>query len=150
MSTPAKEFSCRISIRATPEAVWGLLTDAPRWTTWNTTVDKIEGRIAPGEKVKVYAKISPGKAFPVKVTEFVPPQRMVWSGGMPFGLFKGERTFAVSPQTDGTVDFTMRETYTGPLSAMIIKSIPDLQPAFDEFAVALKRRSEDASARAGA
>jgi hypothetical protein len=25
----------------------------------------------------------------VKVTEFVPGQRMVWSGGMPLGLFKG-------------------------------------------------------------
>ena len=57
-----KTFRTSTSIRATPEAVWAILTDAPRYTTWNPTVEKIEGRIAPGEKVTVHAKINPGRA----------------------------------------------------------------------------------------
>lgn len=109
--------------------------------SWNTTVDRVEGRIAAGEKVTVHAKISPGRAFPVKVVEFEPARKMVWSGGMPLGLFKGERTFSLTPK-GGAVEFEMREVYSGLLAPLIGKSIPDLQPAFDEFAAALKKRVE--------
>lgn len=136
------DFSTRTSIRATPDVVWGLLTDAPRYPEWNSTVVRVDGRIAPGERVTVHATISPGRAFPVKVVAFDPPARMVWSSGMPLGLFKGERTFSVRPTGAGEVEFSMREEYTGLLAPLITKSIPNLQPAFDEFAACVKRRAE--------
>jgi hypothetical protein len=137
-----KAFSSLISIRATPEAIWAILTDAARYTEWNTTVSKVEGHIAPGETVTVHAKINPGRTFPVKVTGFEPPRRMVWASGIPLGLFKGERTYLLTPKPDGATEFSMREEYTGLFAPMITKSIPDLQPAFDEFAAALKTRAE--------
>ncbi len=137
-----KTFSVTTNIKASPETIWKILIDASRWTEWNTTVDKVEGKIAPGEKVTVWVKINPGRAFPLKVTEFTPPQRMVWADGMPFGLFKGERIYTLTKQADGSVDFAMREDYTGLMAPMITGSIPDLQPAFDEFAAALKKRAE--------
>ena len=136
-----KHFETTTTIAATPETIWALLTDAASYPAWNTTVDRIEGRIAPGDKLKVHVRNNPSRAFPVKVTEFTPPQRMVWTGGMPLGLFKGERTFTLTPAGD-SVRFTMRETFTGPLLPLIGRSIPDLQPTFDEFAAALKRRAE--------
>ena len=136
-----KSFATKIVIAAPAERVWALLTDAPGYPAWNTTVDKVDGRIALGEKVTVHAKISPGRAFPVKVAELEPNARMVWSSGMPLGLFKGERTFTLAPGQGG-VEFAMREEYTGLLAGLIGKSIPDLQPAFDEFASALKTRAE--------
>jgi hypothetical protein len=64
--------------------------------------------------VKAFTKLSPGCAFPVTVTEFVPKDRMTWSGGIPFGLFKGVRRFNLSPSGDGSVVFTVREEFTGP------------------------------------
>ena len=137
-----KSFSTSIKIQAAPEKIWAILTDASHWTEWNTTVDRIEGKIAPGEKVTVYVKINPGRGFPLKVREFVPPQRMVWADGMPLGLFKGERTYTLTKQTDGSTEFAMREEFTGLLSGMITKSIPDMQPAFEEFATCLKQRAE--------
>lgn len=139
-----KTFSVTTSIRATPEAIWAILTDAPAYPTWNPTVDRVDGRIAPGERITVHAKINPGRAFPVKVTELVPGQRMIWSGGMPLGLFKGERTFTLTPQPDGSVAFAMREVFSGLLAPLIGRSIPDLQPAFDAFAEALKKQAEGA------
>jgi hypothetical protein len=139
-----KSFETETTIAASAEAIWALLTDAPGYTAWNTTVDRVEGRIAPGETIKVHAKINPGRAFPVKVTSFEPPGQMVWTGGMPLGLFKGERTFTLTPAGDGT-HFAMREVYTGVLAPLIGRSLPDLQPAFDEFAAALKQRAESAS-----
>jgi hypothetical protein len=137
-----KTFQATISIRSNPDVIWAILTDAAKYPTWNTTVDKVDGRIAPGEKVTVHAKISNGRAFPVKVTEFVPGRKMVWTGGMPLGLFKGERTFTLKPGGNGTVEFQMIEVYGGLLAPLIERSIPNLQPAFDEFAAALKTRAE--------
>ena len=102
----------------------------------------MEGNIAPGETIKVFVKVNPGRAFPVKVTEFIPGQKMVWSGGMPLGLFKGVRTYTLSPQAGGVTKFTMREEYTGPLLPMIWRSIPDLGPSFQQFASGLKSRAE--------
>ncbi len=128
-------------IQATPQAVWSVLTDGAQWTTWNPTVDKVEGTIASGAKVTVYTKLSPGRAFPIRVSVFEPPHRMVWTGGMPLGLFKGERTYTLTP-TAGGVAFSMREAFTGLMAPLITKSIPDMQPAFEAFAAALKRRCE--------
>jgi len=137
-----KFYEATTNIKASPERIWALITDAPRYTDWNTTVDKVEGKIAPGETIKVLVKVNPERAFPVKVTEFKPNERMVWSGGMPLGLFKGERTYTLAPVGNGETRFHMREEYSGPMLGMIWKSIPDLGPAFQEFAVSLKTAAE--------
>ena len=137
-----KSFASSIVIRATPDAVWQVLTDAPAYPSWNTTVTRVDGTIAQGGKVTVHAKVAPGRAFPVKGTAWDAPRRMVWSGGMPLGLFKGERVFELRPKAEASVEFSMREDYSGLLAPLITKSIPDLQPAFDEFAACLKARVE--------
>ncbi|MFN8547082.1 MAG: hypothetical protein U0527_03705 [Candidatus Eisenbacteria bacterium] len=67
---------------------------------------------------------------------------MVWLGGMPFGLFKGERTYTLAPHDDGQTEFAMVERFSGPMSRRIETSIPDLQPTFEEFARCLKQRAE--------
>jgi hypothetical protein len=77
----------------------------------------------------------------VTVTAFEPFRRLVFSGGMPLGLFRGERTYTLTPDGAGTV-FRMREEYTGPMVGLIWKSMPDLQPSFDRFAAGLKQRVE--------
>lgn len=137
-----KSYACRTTIQAAPEAIWRILTDAAGYPRWNTTVSRVEGVIALDERVTVHAKVAPGRAFPVKVVAFDAPRRMVWRGGMPLGLFKGERVFELRATTGMGVEFTMREDYTGWLAPLITKSIPDLQPAFDEFAACLKARVE--------
>ena len=138
-----KSFAASIRIHATPDTVWAILSDASKWLEWNPTVEKIEGEIAPGNKLKVFTKISPGQTFPVRVTEFSPPRQMVWTGGMPFGLFRGVRTYTITPTAEG-VEFSMQEVFSGLMAPLITKSIPDLQPSFHEFASALKQRAEQA------
>lgn len=137
-----ESFATRIVVHAAPQKVWRLLTDAPGYPAWNTTVTRVNGRIALGEKVTVHVKISPGRAFPVKVVAFDAPRRMVWSGGMPLGLFNGERTYELQDNGSAGVAFVLREDYSGLLAPLITKSIPDLQPAFDEFAACLRARAE--------
>jgi hypothetical protein len=137
-----KSFAVSTLIRARPEAIWTLLTDAAGYPQWNSTVERIDGRIALGEKVTVHAKAGAGRAFPLQVAEFVPPQRMIWTGGMPLGLFTGRRSYILTPVSEGEVRFAMQEEFGGLLAPLIARSIPDLQPAFDAFAADLKRQAE--------
>ncbi len=137
-------YEAEADIQASPQAIWKLLTDASGFPAWNSTIDRVEGSIEPGKTIKVFVKVNPGRAFPVKVTAFEPGRRMVWSGGMPLGLFKGERTYDLSAPKAGVVHFKMREEYTGPMLGMIWKSIPNLGPSFVEFTQSLKAAAEKA------
>lgn len=137
-----KFFTASTNIKASPDTIWTIITDAPHYPDWDPGVIRIEGTIAPNEKITAYSKISPDRAFPVKVVEFVPGQKMVWSSGMPLGLFKGERTFSLTPQDDGSTDFVLREEFTGLLAPLITKSIPDLTQTFEEFVAGLKSHAE--------
>ena len=139
-----KVFNATTTITASPETIWAILTNAAGYPEWDPGIDRVEGRIAPGEKITAFTKLRPGQAFPVKVTEFVPGRKMTWTGGLPLGLFKGERTFTLTPQSNGATEFTLREEYTGPLLAVFGRSVPDLTSAFEQFAAGLKRRAESA------
>jgi hypothetical protein len=139
-----KSYQSSATIQASPDTIWAILIDGAKYPDWDSGVVSVQGRIAPGEKIKVVSSANPKRAFPVKVTEFTPGRSMTWSGGMPLGLFKGVRTYTLSAQPDGTTTFAMREEYSGPLTNMIGKSVPDLQPSFDQFAAGLKARAEGA------
>ncbi|MDQ4058957.1 MAG: SRPBCC domain-containing protein [Actinomycetota bacterium] len=140
-----KHYEATSTIQASPDAIWAILTDAPNYPNWDSGVQEVEGRIALGEKIRVRSEANPDRAFPVEVTEFSVGRRMAWTGGMPLGLFKGVRTFALSPQAEGATKFTMREEYTGPLLPLIWRSMPDLGPSFETFAKGLKARAESSA-----
>ena len=136
-----KFYEVTQTINASPEDVWAVLSDGPGFVSWDSGIEKFEGTIALGNKVKLFTEVSPGRAFPLKVTTMDPASKLVFSGGMPLGLFKGVRTYTLTPEGGGT-KFHMREEYTGPLLNMIWKSMPDLQPSFDKFASGLKAKVE--------
>lgn len=133
--------STSTAIAAPPERVWQLLTDADWWNRADNGVADVTGAIAQGHKVKLVSEVDPKRSFKLTVDELSAPTRMVWTGGMPLGLFTGRRTFEVAGAGAGCT-FSMTEDFTGPLSPLIIKSMPDLQGSFDQFAAALKADSE--------
>lgn len=137
-------FSVEQDIAAAPDRVWAILTDAPRLVGGGLGVTRIEGAIHPGARLKLWSEASPGRAFSLRVAVFEPPTRMTWQGGMPFGLFKGVRSFALEPIAEGT-RFHMREVFSGLFAPLIVKSIPDLTPSFQRFALGLKTLAETRS-----
>jgi hypothetical protein len=142
-----RHYASSTTIDAPAEKVWEVLVDGARYPEWDSGVVRVEGAIAPGETLKVVSSANPGRAFPVKVTAFEPAHRMVWSGGMPLGLFRGVRTFSLTPVAEGRTTLSVREEYTGPLLPLIWRSMPDLQPSFDQFTGGLKARLEHPAAR---
>lgn len=139
-----REYRASTTIKASPETIWTILTNGTAYPEWEPNTVRIEGRIAPGEKLVAYSKLSPGRAFPVKVSEFVPGRKMTWTGGMPLGLFTGERSFTLASGSDGLTEFTLREVFSGPLLGLFAGGLPDLNTAFAQFAASLKRRAEGA------
>jgi hypothetical protein len=69
---------------------------------------------------------------------------MTWTGGMPMGLFKGVRTFTLTPKGDMETEFTLREEFSGPLLPLISGTIPDMTQTFQDFADGLKAQAEKA------
>ena len=136
-----KVSSATTEINASPETIWGLLTDASKYPEWDPGMVRLEGKVALGEKITAHTKAT-DRAFPVTVSEFVPNRKMVWSSGMPLGLFKGARTFTLEPLDKGLVKFKVEEIFTGLLLPLIGRTIPDLNPTFAAFAKGLKERAE--------
>ncbi len=134
-------YSVRRTINASPEVVWNVLTDAPSYETWNSAVLGIEGEIAEGNKISLKSIVNPDRVFKLNVTGVEPPNRMVWWDGMPLGLFKGTRTFTVTPQGTGS-EFHMEEIYTGLMAPMITRAIPDQTEAFEKFGDSVKAEAE--------
>jgi len=134
-------YESTVDITATPERVWGVLTDTQWYDSGDNGVIRVEGSIEVGEKLTIYSEVNPGRAFPAEVRELTPAERMVWGWSMPLGLFTGERVFSLEP-IDGGTRLVMWEEFGGPLLPLIGRTMPDLQPSFDHFASGLKKSAE--------
>jgi uncharacterized protein YndB with AHSA1/START domain len=140
----ALHFHAERRIAAPPDRVWALLVDLRSWRAWDPTTTSVEGEIVIGGSVRLVTTANAKRTFVLRVTEVVPPRRMVWTSGMPMSLFQGTRTYALAPVADGGTDFEMTEAYSGPLAGIIGRSIPDLGPSFESFSNALKDAAERA------
>ncbi|MEO9460243.1 MAG: hypothetical protein ABJE63_09895 [Lentilitoribacter sp.] len=128
-------------IDADPKTIWEILINAKELVEGDIGVTRLEGDIRLGNKIKLWAEVGGDRAFPIKVIEMNHQRKMVWQGGMPFGLFKGTRVFNLTPDNEATI-FNLREDYTGPLVPLIWKSMPDMAPSFETFVSGIKRLAE--------
>lgn len=135
-------YSVKETIAAEMETVWDLLTDGRRFAEWNSTIVSFEGDIAQGNLITLVSTVNPKRAFKLSVAEVDAPMHMVWSDGMPLGLFKGVRTFTLTPSGAGSTVFEMVEEYSGLLEPLISRSIPDMTESFNEFAASLRQAAE--------
>lgn len=134
-------YEAKRVIAASPEQIWPILTDARRLEDGTFSIVKIEGDIVQGRKIKLWSEVDPSRAFSLRVDRLEAPRDMIWSSGMPLGLFRGTRRFRLTPVAGGT-EFHVREDYTGPMAGMIFKQIPDMTASMEKFAAALAREAE--------
>jgi hypothetical protein len=140
-----KQVSITRDIAARPKAVWRVLTD-PDALTRDTGITRFNGALADGQRIILQAEVSEERTFNLVVTEFDAPRRMVWSSGVG-RVFRSERVFTLTPQGDGT-RFEMTERFSGLLLPFIWRTMPDLNPSFEQFAQAIAAQAEGASAPA--
>lgn len=131
-------YSIRSDIRAPAPRIWALLTDAPGFPAWNSTVSKVGGEIGLGQTLAIEVPMAPGRTFRPKVTKWVPNEEMVWSDGFA-PMFRGVRTFKLTAKPDGITEFAMTETFSGIMLPLIKGSLPDFGPAFATYVADLER-----------
>ena len=136
-----KKFEATTTVNASPDTIWQILTDTSGYPDWDKTMNRIEGKLALGEKVTFHTKLS-SQAFPVRVTTFEPGRKMILTGGMPLGLFKSERTHTLTPNGSGQTTFHTVEIFSGLLLPLFGRNLPDLTENFQGFVAALKARAE--------
>jgi uncharacterized protein YndB with AHSA1/START domain len=135
--------TCRVdvTIRATPERVWQILTDTGGYPRWNTRIDSVEGDIREGGRVKFHLR-GTDRVFTSKVSDVVPNERMSWVGGAA-PVFRDVRNFTLTRRPDGTTDFSMEERFSGLMVSLLEGA--DLTPIFERYANELKREAETSS-----
>ncbi|HZG92684.1 MAG TPA: SRPBCC domain-containing protein [Pseudonocardia sp.] len=139
-----RQYESSVLIEASPEAVWAVLADASQYPAWDSGVSGVDGDIVDGGKIVVRTGAPSGRAFPVLVA-LDPPRMMVWTGGLPLGLFRGVRTFSLDDAPGGATLFTLHEEFSGPLLGLVRRTPPDLGPSSDRFTRGLKARVEGRS-----
>src|ERR687890_1473629 len=133
-----RSFEAGTRIQASPDEVWRRLSDVGGWRDWDSGVDRVEGRVALGERLTLYATMIRSRPFQVTVTELRPREAMRWRGGLPLGLAVIERTYHLDAQDDGGTVLTVREDQTGPLAWVTERATPDLNPSFRQFCAGVK------------
>ena len=61
MEEPRKAYQATADIAARPEHAWSILTDGSAYPTWGSDVMRVDGRIAPIEKVTVVSEANSGR-----------------------------------------------------------------------------------------
>lgn len=133
----SRQTSVTIDIAASPETIWKLLTNAEGYTSWNSTVVELTGKIAPGEKVVLRSTLAPNRKFKLNVKAFEPSKLLSWGDAM------GTRTYALTPTADGRTRFTMTEVIGGPIFPLFARMIPSFDDSFNQIAADLKRAAEE-------
>ncbi len=135
-TTFSRETTVSISIQAESSIIWSLLTNAADYPRWNSTIIAIDGTIAAGEKIELKSTLDTTRTFKLKVLTFQPESLLVW------GDSKGQRTYTLIKNDNGTITFTMTEKIGGLMFPMYAKYIPSFDEAFEQFASDLKTEAE--------
>jgi uncharacterized protein YndB with AHSA1/START domain len=135
-TTFSRQTSVSCRMHASASVIWVLLTNASDYPRWNTTVTSIEGRIAPGETIRLKSMLDEKRTFKLKIKEFEPERRLAW------GDKQGTRVYTLSENNDGTVTFSMTEKIGGLVFPLYARMIPAFDESFDRFAADLKKEAE--------
>ena len=126
-------ISTTVAVEASPRTVWALLTDLDAHSRWNSTVTRIEGHVALGEKLSFEVPQAPGQKFAPTVIAIDEPRFMAWRINH-WPLLVGERTYRIASRADGTSEFTVGEDFRGLLLPFVGRSWPDFVQIVEQTA----------------
>ena len=140
------ELSATTDIQASPEDVWRTLTDLPSFAEWNPFIREASGRPAVGATLRV--RVATGLGFRVGFRPTVlaceAAHELRWRGKwLAPWLGSGDHTFTVEPSSDGKVQFTQREIFSGLIPALVGRLLEgEVRRGFEAMNQALKARVE--------
>jgi len=136
-----------VTIEASPEIVWGVLTDLPSYTVWNSYSPSAVGSLQEGGVVTIEARLGDEvRIVDNLVTTFEPERALCWhSMNWYEGLARGTRCrFLKATGNDATL-FRHHEIMEGPLAWLIERIYrPRIEAGLAQMNADLKRAAEGA------
>lgn len=135
-----KSLEAETLINARNSTVWEIITDAGNYTVWESGITSIQGELRNGGTIRIRTRTRGNRTFRLRVQQ-IPGEVMTWTGGLPLGLFRGVRTFTLSPQR-GMTQLRVKEEFSGPLLGLMDKTMADTEQALTDYVNAVKERAE--------
>jgi len=135
-----KTFHAEITIDATPEEVWSVLTDVSNYAAWNPLLVPISGEIREGAEVE-YRMTQPDGTQSVmksRVGKVVALKELHQHAGIT-GILTAHHSYRLEP-TQGGTRLIQHEVDNG--VAMLFWDSSWVQPTYEEVNQALKRHVE--------
>ena len=141
-----KNIETEITIKASAEKIWGILTNLQGYAAWNPFIIKSEGKIEEGEQLVNTMKLE-GRApqvFKPSITGVRPGRSFRWLGSLFVrGLFDGEHYFELEPLEGEKTRLIHGENFRGILVNLIMKMIgKETREGFQKMNHALKNEAE--------
>ena len=137
-------------IPASVEDVWRVLVAFSQYARWHPVLSldaKPEQAVAGAE---IRGRRSNGDAakqdVTLRIVDVEAPRRLVWEGGS-LDAILGRHSFVLTPQPDGTTEFTDSEEFFGPAAAELIPTLGQLRKEYSRYGAALRARAEALSGR---
>lgn len=141
-----KKLHTEITINATPERVWEILTDYKAYPIWNPFLKSLEGDVLVGKQIKVHITPPDGKAmmFKPRVISYEKNSELKWLSHLWIkGLFDGEHRFQLIRNSDNTTTFIHSEKFNGLLVSLFSKMIENnTRRGFEAMNRELKKLAE--------
>jgi len=104
-----------ITIDATPDQVWSVLTDLDAYDEWNPFIVSSSGTVAVGATLTNTMRDATGDmTFTPTVLAATPGRELGWLGKLgPGGVFDGEHAFLIEAVGSGRVRLTQTEKFSG-------------------------------------
>ena len=142
------------TIAATPQQVWDVLTDFPRYSQWTTYIQRLDGRPEVGNRIKVVLGPPDRKPYVVRtpVLEATPGVRLAWAavipgaGWLPHAIYTGAHEFLLTALADDVTRLTHREYFSGLIARLTKEGPRGGDEGFDAFNKALKNRVKSLTA----
>lgn len=137
----AKQIKTAITINASKEKIWEILTDFENYNQWNSFIKSVTGTLKVGNQIKVELQ---GMTFKPVVLTLNENSELKWLGHLWFkGLFDGEHKFKLTDNGNGMTIFEHSENFSGILVKLFSKSLDkNTKNGFEQMNKELKLRAE--------
>lgn len=131
----------QITIDASPETVWAVITDFASFPEWNPMTPAMKGELTVGAKLKGTLGLGPLKVpfFP-KLLTVDETNELRWKGGVP-GAFVADHRFIVEAAPSGGSILRHHEEFTG-VFALKGPTVKTANGVHAKFNAACKQRAE--------
>lgn len=136
------DLKTEIDIVATPEVVFGVLTDWNAYPEWSSFILAIKGSTEVGDRLRVRLQPPGSRSWTFKPTllAFEPNREFRWRGRVPG--YTGEHFFILQAKEDGSTQVTHGEHFSGRLVPLLNPPDMPARTGFLNFNTALKARAE--------